>query len=381
MSEIAKITPVEEVKSSLMSMKGSLTSPLPKHINPERFMAVAQMAIMNNPDLANPEKVSRQSLYVAFTQCAQDGLVPDGREAALVPFAGKAKYMPMVAGLCKKARNSGEISVIDSVVVYEKDHYESWTDEKGPHFKHVKARSERGKPWMTFAYAIAKDGGVFFEEIDEAQMAEIEKKSRGTDSPWKGPFKDEMRRKSALRRLAKYRLPNSSDLDPLLKHDDEFYDEPEEEKAAKPEKTDPSRLAEKINAQPTTVTAEVMPAPTAQEAAQEAKKVFTGARDVKPKPQAAGEVQEVSGKIVTIKVTDGTGANGPWRRFGAKVGEKHYGTFDKSIGEKMQKAIDIDASVTIKYKERIDAKNNVYRDIITLEYEEGEPVPEDEVPI
>lgn len=379
MAEMVKVTPVEEVKSSLMNMKGSLTSSLPKHVNPERFMAVAQMAIMNNPDLANPQKVDRQSLYVAFTQCAQDGLIPDGREAALVPFAGKAKYMPMVAGICKKARNSGEVSVIDSQVVYEHDFYESWTDEKGAHFKHVKTRQDRGKVWLTYAYAIGKDGGVFFEEIDEAQMAEIEKKSRGNDSPWKGPFKDEMRRKSAIRRLAKYRLPNSSDLDPLLRQDDEFYDQPEEEKTVKTEKTDPSRLAEKINAQANTVTAEVVPAATAQEAAQDAKKVFTGARDVKAKPQTVGEQQEVNGKITSIKVTDAP--NGSWRRFGIKIGDKWYGSFDKEIGEKMQKAVDLDAPVTIKYKERIDEKKNIYRDVITFECEEGEPVPEEEVPI
>lgn len=375
MSEIIRTTPVDEVKSSLVKMKDSFTSALPKHINPDRFLAVAQMAIANNPDLAS--KCDRQSLYTAFTQCAQDGLVPDGREAVLVPFAGKAKYLPMVAGICKKARNSGEISVIDSQVVYEKDQYESWTDEKGPHFNHRRTFKERGQPILTFAYAIMKDGGVCIEEIDEEQMKSIEQKSRGNDSPWKGAFKDEMRRKSAIRRLAKYRLPNSSDLDPLLRHDDELYDEPESSKPRE-ENTEPVRLGKIIEAQATVVEDKNL---TAQEAVQEAKKVFPNAREVKPNPKASGITQEAKGKIATIKVTDGTGSRGPWRRFGVKIGEKFYGTFDKGIGERMQKAVDVDAPVTITFTERTDDKKNIFRDIVTFEYEEGEPVPEDEVPI
>lgn len=377
MGEIVKITPVEEAKSALVSMKDNFATALPKHIDPDKFVAVAQIAIMNNPDLVN--KCDRQSLYVAFTKCAQDGLIPDGREAALIPFAGKAKYIPMVAGICKKARNSGEVSVIDSKVVYENDTYDAWTDEKGAHFNHRRVLKNRGLPVLTYAYAIMKDGGVAFEEIDEDQMNEIKKKSSANDSPWKGPFIDEMRRKSALKRLAKYRLPNSSDLDPLLKHDDDFYEQQAEE--AKPEKTEPSRLAEKINAQAVTVTAEVMPAATAQEAAQDAKKVFTGARDVNVKPQTVSAAKEAKGKIVTIKVTDSPNPQKPWRRFGVKIGDKFYGTFDKEMGERMQKAVDLDAETTITYTERVDDKKNVFRDILTFEYEEGEPIPEDEVPI
>ena len=379
MPELVRITPVEEVKGALVGMRESFTTTLPKHIDPDKFLTVAQMAIVNNPDLAS--KCDRQSLYVAFTLCAQDGLIPDGREAALIPFKGKAKYIPMVAGICKKARNSGEVSVIDSQVVYENDTYESWIDEKGPHFKHRKKFSDRGKVVLTYAYAILKDGGVAFEEIDEEQMAKIEQKSSAGDSPWKGPFKDEMRRKSAIRRLAKYRLPNSSDLDPLLKQDDEIYDEPEVIQEAKEEKTEPSRLAKTINAQATVID----DSPSAQAAAQEAKKVFPNARDVKAKPEAAKPAEstalEVKGKIGHLKVKEGVGARGPWCRFGIKIGEKYYGSFDKEIGENMQKAVDLDANVIVRYTERTDNKNQVFRDILTFEYEEGEPVPEDEVPI
>lgn len=398
------ITRVEEVKSNLVKMSEAGQFPLPKHIAPERFLAVAQMVVMNNPGLVTNCDVP--SLYKAVSDAAQDGLFPDGREGAIVPFKGKAKWMPMVAGICKKARNSGEISVIDAQVVYEKDHYEFWTDEKGPHFKHVKARGERGQVILTYAYALGKDGGCFFEEIDEEQMAAIEKKSNAGDSPWKGPFKDEMRRKSALRRLAKYRLPNSSDLDTLFKQDNEFYDDPEENKNDKKEATSPARLSNIIEAQ-----AAVIPeqqAPSAQEAVDMAKKVFPGAREVNPKPAAAtaqtvkpapaapaksepAKAQPapliVKGQIEKLTAKDGTGPNGPYRRYALRLTgapDKWYGTFDQKIFDKAQTAVDSAAEVTVTYKERKDGQN-VFRDITAFSFEEGEPqstsVSEGEIPI
>ena len=384
-TEITKITAVEEIKGNLVQMQDTFKAALPVHIKPERFLAVAQMAVANNLDLS---KCDRQSLYVAFTQSAQDGLIPDGREAAIIPFGGKAKYMPMVAGILKKARNSGEISVIDSQVVYENDSYDSYIDEKGPHFKHKRAIGNRGKVILTYAYAIMKDGGVALEEIDESQMADIEKKSRASnDSPWKGPFKDEMRRKSAIRRLGKYRLPNSSDLDPLFKHDDDFYDAEEDPDDDAP-KTTPSNLEKIIDAKATVV--EEAPVKSAQEAMEEAKQVFTGSREVKQKTEVVSPPAktgttisglEIKSKLGGIKVLDGTGERGPWRRFAVSVGDKWFGTFDSNIGQKMQGAIDIGAEAKIVYKERKDSKNNIFRDVISFEYEAAEPISEDECPI
>src|SRR3546814_9174090 len=74
----------------------------------EKFHRVAVTAISSNPDLLN---VDRTSLFGALMKAAQDGLLPDGREGAIVPFKGKASWMPMVAGIMKKVRNSGEIEI------------------------------------------------------------------------------------------------------------------------------------------------------------------------------------------------------------------------------------------------------------------------------
>lgn len=239
---IKTLTPENELLQTLTKMEPQFKMALPPHIPAERFLRITQTAIRNSPALIACE---RNSLFSAILRCAQDGLLPDGREAAIVPWGKTARFMPMIAGILKKTRNSGELKTINAIIVCENDEYKAWVDEKGEHFMHVKAKGPRGKAIMTYAYAITKDGGFYFEEITEEDMAKIENMSKASDSPWKGPFRDEMKRKSAIRRLAKYRLPSSSDLDELIRTEDDLY-EMKEEKPKQESKTTSSRLGKII---------------------------------------------------------------------------------------------------------------------------------------
>lgn len=347
------IAPRQEIELNLVRMKDNFKDALPSHISPERFIATAKTALANSPSLAGLE---RQSLYQSFMQAAQDGLLPDGREAAIVPFAGRAKYMPMTAGICKKVRNSGEIGTIDSQVVYEKDEYEAWTDERGPHFKFVKAKGDRGAVLLTFAYALGKDGSVYFEEITEEEMQKIRAMSKAKDSPWNGPFANEMRRKSALRRLAKYRLPNSSDLTGTFDKDDEIYDAEESEETTS-DTPKPSRLKGIIEAE-TVAT----PAPT----------------EVIPPTLEEATAKVVQGKIENLSAKDGEKDGKAWRRFAVKIGGNFYGTFDTKINDAATAAVDAGQEVQIEYTER-QVNGKVFRDIVSLvaveqEGEEGIPI-------
>lgn len=222
------VEPIKLIRRDVVGMELQFKAALPAHVPPERFIRIAMTAISTSKDL---QLVDRGELYSELMKCAQDGLLPDGREAVIVCYYIKAKgrkvpkYMPMVGGICKKARNSGVIKEMNAHVVYEKDEYDYWADETGEHFKFRKFRgAERGGPILTFAFATTTDGGFFFEEIDEEQMEAIEACSPADNSPWKGDFRNEMKRKSAIRRLAKYRLPSSTDLDEVIRRDDDMYD-------------------------------------------------------------------------------------------------------------------------------------------------------------
>jgi recombination protein RecT len=100
---------------------------LPAHISVEKFQRTILTAVQNDPQLLDAD---RSSLLLACMRCAQDGLLPDKREAALVIFKENkqvngqwetkllVQYMPMVYGLRKKILQSGDITDITTNVVY-----------------------------------------------------------------------------------------------------------------------------------------------------------------------------------------------------------------------------------------------------------------------
>jgi recombination protein RecT len=242
-----QLTVQDQIKHSLSAMAPQLKAALPPHINVERFIRVAQTAILTTPAIMNCE---RNSLFAACLKSAQDGLLPDGKEAALVSFRDKAgnsiaTYMPMVAGILKKVRNSGELSSITSQIVYEKDPFKYWVDEKGEHLNHEPniMSPDRGGPVGVYALATTKDGAVYIEVLTFEDIEKIRNSSRSKDSgPWKD-WPEEMARKSAIRRLSK-RLPMSTDLEEVIQHDDQFYDLKRDQQTEdkKPVSGQPNRL-------------------------------------------------------------------------------------------------------------------------------------------
>lgn len=222
MTEVAIITPIQDISNSLELMTEGFRSVLPAAVAPDKFIRVVKTAIQNSPGLVNADK---SSLLSAAMKCAEDGLLPDGREAALVIFGGRAVYMPMVGGILKKIRNSGELVSINAQVVYENDLFSYYTDEKGEHLRHEpNFTTERGDPKITYAIAQTKDDGVYIEVMSEKQIQDVKSASRAKGSgPWASQFADEMRRKTAIRRLAK-RLPMSTDAERVLHADDDEYD-------------------------------------------------------------------------------------------------------------------------------------------------------------
>lgn len=213
------ISPQEDFRRALERQRPELEKALPSHIDSAKFLRVAQTAVLGNPDLLN---LDRKSLFEACQKAAQDGLLPDGREAALVKFGNKAVYMPMLAGILKKVRNSGELLSITAHVIYKNDKFRYWVDTDGEHLEHEPLLfGARGEIIGVYALAKTKDGGLYIEPMSKEQIDKVRNASRsGQSGPWKDWY-DEMAKKTVLRRLAK-RLPMSTDLD-VFKADDEIH--------------------------------------------------------------------------------------------------------------------------------------------------------------
>ena len=238
------LTVVDEVRGTLAKMATQFKMALPPHISEEKFRRVLMTAVQATPKLLEAD---RQSLYQAAMKSASDGLLCDGREAALVTFNTKqgpvVQYMPMIAGVLKKVRNSGELESISAQVVYENDTFDFVLGDNEHIDHHWPALGkERGKPIGAYAIAHIKGGGIYREVMTEAQIMSVRDVSRAKDAgPWSGPFADEMRRKTVLRRLCK-RLPMSTDLEAVITRDDdlfEFKKEPEPERTEKTVASEP----------------------------------------------------------------------------------------------------------------------------------------------
>jgi len=215
------LRPIDEVRGALKKMEPQFKMVLPDSISPERFARVATTALQNSPDLLNCD---RASLFNALMKCATDSLVPDGREAALVRFKNSVAYMPMVFGILKLVRNSGELLTIASHIVYKSDKFKIRIDENGEHVTHEpNLIGERGEMIGAYALARTKDGGVFVEFMNNKQINDVRNVSKAKDGPWASSFYSEMVRKTVVRRLAK-RLPMSTDVETVIARDNDFYD-------------------------------------------------------------------------------------------------------------------------------------------------------------
>lgn len=242
------LKPIDEFRQALTKGEGEIKKALPPHITAEKFNRVVITALQNNPSLLD---LNRASLFNACMKAAADGLLPDGKEAALVPFQGNIQYTPMIGGILKKIRNSGELASITSQVIHKNDKFRYWVDIDGEHIEHEPLLfGDRGEAIGVYALAKTKDGAIYIEPMTKEQVMAVKKVSRAKAGPWSGDFEHEMWKKTAMRRLSK-RLPMSTDLEQVIHRDDELYDlEGKEEKTeAPPQQTKSSRLSRIVEAQ------------------------------------------------------------------------------------------------------------------------------------
>jgi phage RecT family recombinase len=228
-----QLSVIDQFRRDLERMGPQFSYALPAHIPVERFTRVVMTAVQNNPKLL---ACTRQSIFNACMKCAQDGLLPDGREAAIVPFgesedgqrksSDQATYLPMIQGLRKKARNSGELSDWYAEIVHAGDEFDYQLGDE-PRILHKPSLKGGRARAITHAYSIAKfkDGGISREVMTIDEVEDIRRKySRAKKGPWADPITyPEMVRKTVARLHAK-QLPMSSDLDDLIRRDDEIYD-------------------------------------------------------------------------------------------------------------------------------------------------------------
>lgn len=213
-----QVTLTQELNRGLNNMAPQFAKALPAHVSVDRFVRVVMTSVNSNPGLLNAD---RRTLFAAATHAAQLGLLPDGREGAIVTFSGKCQFMPMVAGVMKMVRNSGEISTWTVEAVYENDEFDFQLGDE-PFIMHKPKLSNRGGMIAVYSIVTMKDGEKSREVMGIDDVEAIRGRSRSAKSgPWVTDYA-EMAKKTVIRRHAK-RLPSSSDLDGLVSADDDLF--------------------------------------------------------------------------------------------------------------------------------------------------------------
>lgn len=252
MSESKALTPIGQVCQGLQKMENQLKQTLPTGMSVDRFIRTATNAIQMHPQKDKLASADRQSLFLSCQKAASDGLMLDGREAALVVFGDQVQYMPMTQGLVKLARNSGEIGKIGAWVVYSKDKFTFRLGlDEAPTHEPDWTSDDRGDPIGVWYLIKLANGEVMADFLHKKKIMKIAAKSKNAFQydPEKGSYFDEWWKKTAIKNGLKY-APKSTELEKALARDeaefqDEVIDQPPE---PKPEKQ--TRAAKVVKAEP-----------------------------------------------------------------------------------------------------------------------------------
>lgn len=222
---------VTQFEEQFAEYRPNIQAVLPSHIRIEHFERVIITAINNSPELWGAD---RRSLFNACVQAATDGLMPDGREGALVIYSTKVKdahgreewikkvqWMRMVYGVRKQMRNSGEVLSAVAHVVYENDRFRFvlGDDER---IEHEVALKDRGAPLGAYAIIKLKNGETIHEYMSASEVADVRAASKSSNSPAWTKWWGEMARKVVLRRASKA-APMSSAMDKAMQREDEDF--------------------------------------------------------------------------------------------------------------------------------------------------------------
>lgn len=239
-TQIARVDSVQNLRTMLSDKMDDLKTVLPSQIDPQKFIAAASTAAVVNPKILDCD---RSSLLTSLVKCAADGLVPDGREAAMVPYwdgknkCFRAQYLPMVFGTIKLMKNSGDVVSVKPQCVYENEELIVYWDDGVEKFEHKYDPLNR-KGEIKGAYVVVKmrDGAFEFEAMDinaiekrrkaSSNQRSFDKQSNGyviAEKPvgiWRDWY-PEMCQKTVIHAIAKRVVRSSEDMRKIAQLDEQ----------------------------------------------------------------------------------------------------------------------------------------------------------------
>jgi recombination protein RecT len=224
------LTPYEKFRGKLEALRPEIAALVGKD-TVDRFVRVCLNAVQATPKLLDAD---RRTLLLACVKAAQDGLMPDGREAVFNIYKTKIKgdggrdewieavqYLPMVHGLVKKLYDSEQVTFVDAVAVYEKD---SFFYQRGdePKIQHSPYAGDEDPGKVVAAYVVAKlkNGETKREVMFRRDIEKVRDASKAKDGPGWTTWYDQFAIKSVIKRAYK-QLPSTPEIDGVIASDNE----------------------------------------------------------------------------------------------------------------------------------------------------------------
>lgn len=218
--------PLQALSVSVSAMAPRLQISLQGEFDTSQFIRAVMVHIQTHKDvwkIIGP-KVKRPTLYLAIERAAIDGLLIDGREAALVPFGDTVVYVPMYKGLLRLARQSGEIKDVHAEIVYRGDDFQ-WIPGTMDHPIHRAGwfEDDRGSPVGAWAMVRLKDGGCYVSTMTARTIIGIGLRAKNNAqqyNPKTGVRWEEWWKKTVLRNVLKT-APHGRRVASVIASDDE----------------------------------------------------------------------------------------------------------------------------------------------------------------
>ncbi len=212
---------IAPIRSDMIEMTGSEEGML-------RVASAFKIAVLENAGKPNksfldcdPRTIQRELL-----KCCADGLVPDGREAVILPYKKSANYQPMIHGIVKRLKELGSVNSITVELVHENDMFHvNLADQEDTKHEFDIFTKDRGDIVGAYAIFRGKDKSVMHREVMSRQeLDKVRSASKSPDSPAWANWEGEMFKKAVIRRGSKRITINNDQTRLMIERMDEMFD-------------------------------------------------------------------------------------------------------------------------------------------------------------
>lgn len=168
MNQVA-VSPAKTLSTFLDKYKGQIANALPKHISPDRMVRLTMTAFSQNKAL---QDCDLHSIFGSVVVAAQLGLeIGVGGQGYLVPYKGKATFVPGWQGLVDLVSRAGRATVWTGAV-YRGDDFD-WALGDRPFIKH--RPGDGGDSWrdISHVYAVGRVNGSEYPVIEVWTMDRV----------------------------------------------------------------------------------------------------------------------------------------------------------------------------------------------------------------